>query len=90
MKSERQGKHILEILENQLSFIFLIDELINQQSVSRMEYPLIKITFLHLFVREGLKKSGNFHIGGGQRGSFSTSIFLIFFAPHGLKITFSQ
>ena len=41
MKSERQGKHILEILENQLSFIFLIDELINQQ---RMAQPLLKMS----------------------------------------------
>ena len=44
MKSERQGKHILEILENQLSFIFLIDELINQLSVSRMAQPLLKMS----------------------------------------------
>ena len=32
---------------------------------------------------------GKFHTrGGGQRGSFSISNFLIFFAPNGLKIIF--
>ena len=62
---------------------------INKSGKCSLLTPILFFHFLILPFRKGFKKNYvKFQTRGGQRGSFSTSNFFIFFAPNGLKIIF--